>query len=102
MEGWDGHAKIKISNPKLFLCEGTAGTNMEKSLRERRSGDSANWDQAQGEAPGPDTITDAVVYLQTEAKHGCPLRVPTGRSKSQMQILAPTQWSEARDPHGPI
>jgi hypothetical protein len=51
----------------------------------------ANWDQAQGEAPGPDTITDAVVYLQTEAKDGCPLRVPTSRSKSQMQILAPTQ-----------
>ena len=63
---------------------------------------SANWDQVQGEASGPDTITDALVYLHTEAKHGCPLRVPTSRSKSQMQILAPNQWSEARDSHGPI
>jgi hypothetical protein len=71
-------------------------------MRERRSSDSANSDQAQGEVCGPDTITDAVVYLQTESKHGCPTRVPTSRSKSQMQILAPTQWSEARDPHGPI
>jgi hypothetical protein len=51
---------------------------------------------------GPDTISDAVVYLHTEAKPGCPLRGPTCRSKSQMQILALNQWSEARDPQAPI
>ena len=63
---------------------------------------SENWDQEQGEVPGPDTITDAVVYFQTEAKHGCPLQVLTCRSKSQIQILAHNQWSEARDYDGPI
>jgi hypothetical protein len=26
-----------------------------------------NWDLAQGEAPRPDTITDAMVFLQTGA-----------------------------------
>ena len=51
VEGWDGHATVKISDLELFLSEGTAGTKMEKSLRERRSSDSANGDQAQGEAP---------------------------------------------------
>jgi hypothetical protein len=39
VEGWDGHATVKISDLELFLSEGTAGTKMEKSLRERRSSD---------------------------------------------------------------
>jgi len=39
---------------------------MEKSLRERMSTDWPKSDPAQGEAPGPGTVTKAVVCLQTE------------------------------------
>jgi hypothetical protein len=45
-----------------------------------------NWDPAQGEVPMPDTSTDAMVCLQIGTLHGCPLRDPTSREKSQMQI----------------
>jgi hypothetical protein len=48
-----------------------------------------NWDVAEAEATRPNIITDAMVYLQTGAKHGCPLRCPTSIWKGQMQILTP-------------
>jgi hypothetical protein len=56
---------------------------MEKKLKERRSSD-PTWDPSHGVRvgwgwgdPRPDTITDAMMYLQTGAQHGCPPRVPT-------------------------
>jgi hypothetical protein len=39
VEGWDGHPTVKISDPELSLFKRTAGTKMEKRLRERRSSD---------------------------------------------------------------
>ena len=33
------HPTVKSSNPELFLSERTAGKNMEKSLKKRRSSD---------------------------------------------------------------
>jgi hypothetical protein len=48
-----------------------------------------NWGPAQGEAPKPDTITDAMVCLQTGAQHDCTLRGPTSSWESQMQIFTP-------------
>jgi hypothetical protein len=39
VEGWDGHATVKISDPELFFSKGTAGTKMKKSLSERSSSD---------------------------------------------------------------
>ena len=36
--GGTGH-QVRSSDPKLFLSKGTAGTKMEKSMRERRSSD---------------------------------------------------------------
>ena len=53
----------------------------------------STWDPSQGEALRPDTITDAMVWLQIEAWHGCPLRGPTSNWLRQM-ILMPTQWTE--------
>jgi hypothetical protein len=37
-----GILQSKISNPELFLSKRTAGTKMEKSLRERNSNDQSN------------------------------------------------------------
>jgi hypothetical protein len=37
VEGWGCHLTVKDSNPELFLSKRTAGTEMEKRLRERRS-----------------------------------------------------------------
>jgi hypothetical protein len=57
-----------------------------------------NWDPAQGEAPRPDTITDAMVCLQTRAYHDCSPKAPTNSWKSHMQIFTPNQWTEVGDP----
>jgi hypothetical protein len=35
VEGWGCHSIVKSTDPELFLSEGTAGTKMEKRLRER-------------------------------------------------------------------
>ena len=39
VEGWGCHTTVKNSDPELLLSKRTAGTNMEKSLRRRRSSD---------------------------------------------------------------
>jgi hypothetical protein len=67
VEGWGCHPTVKNIVPELFLSKRTAGTKMEKRLRKRRSRTSPNWDPSQGEGSRPDTITDAVMYLQTGA-----------------------------------
>jgi hypothetical protein len=55
----------KMELVELFLSKRTAGTKMKKKLRKRRFSDLPK--SAQGEAPRPDTITDAMVCLQTRA-----------------------------------
>jgi hypothetical protein len=42
---------------------------------------------------GSETLTDTVVYLLIGSWHGSPLRGPTRRLKSQMQIPVPNQWT---------
>jgi hypothetical protein len=42
VEGWGFHPTVKNSDPELFLSKRTAGTKMEKRLRERRSSDQSN------------------------------------------------------------
>jgi hypothetical protein len=39
VEGWVYHPTVKSFDPELFLSEETAGTKMEKDMRERRSTD---------------------------------------------------------------
>jgi hypothetical protein len=39
VKGWGCHPTLKIFDPELFLSERTAGTQMEKSLREMRPSD---------------------------------------------------------------
>jgi hypothetical protein len=65
VEGWGCHSTVKNSDPELFLSKRISETKMEKRLRETVTG--PTWDPSQGEAPRPDTITDAIVCLQTEA-----------------------------------
>jgi hypothetical protein len=35
------------------------------------------WDQAQGDAPRPDTITEAMECSQNQTYHDCPSKGPT-------------------------
>jgi hypothetical protein len=53
----------KISDPEFFLSKRTAGTKMEKRLKERGSNDQPNLGSISGEAPRPDTITDTMGAL---------------------------------------
>ena len=62
VEGWGCHSTVKNSDSDLSLSKRTSGTKMKKRLRERMSSDRPR-DPAQGEAPSPDTITEALMYL---------------------------------------
>jgi hypothetical protein len=67
LEGCSCHPIVKNSDPELFLSKRTAETNMEKRLREEGPMNSPNWAPSHGEAPRSDTITDAMLHLQTGA-----------------------------------
>jgi hypothetical protein len=58
---------------------------------------SQNWDSAQGEAPRPDTITEAMKCSKEGTYHDCPQKDPTSSWTSQMQMFVPNQWTEAAD-----
>jgi hypothetical protein len=60
---------VKISDPALFLPNRTAGTKVEKRLKEKQSNNLPNvgcisWGQGRM-PPRPDTITDAMMCSQT-------------------------------------
>jgi hypothetical protein len=50
---------------------------MEKSLRKGGPVTDPKWDPAQGEAPRPDTITEAMEDSQKGTYHDYPLKDPT-------------------------
>jgi hypothetical protein len=56
------------------------------------------WDSAHGEVPRFDTITGAMECSQKGTYHDWPLKDPTSCWKSQLQLFAPNQWTEAADP----
>ena len=49
-------------------------------------------------APRFDTVTDAMVWLQTGAYPGGPVKSPVSSLNSQMHTIPPKQWTEACDP----
>jgi hypothetical protein len=51
-----------------------------------------------GRVPRPNTISEAMEHSQNGTYHDCPLKDPTSSWKSQMQISAPNQWTEAANP----
>lgn len=63
VEGWGCHPTVKNSDPEFFLSKRTAGTKMEKRMRERGPVTSQNWQPSQGETLRPDCIMDAMVCL---------------------------------------
>jgi hypothetical protein len=65
VEGWGFYPRVKIADPELFLSKRTAGTKMEKRLRE--SVTCQIWDSVQGLAPRPDTVTDVMMFFHTKA-----------------------------------
>lgn len=51
-------------------------------------------DPTHGWASNPDIITDGMLYLQSGAWHGCPLRSSTSNWPRQMQTLTVNHWTE--------
>ena len=76
VEGWGCHPTARNSDPELSLSKGTAGTKLKKSLGKGGPVAGPIWDSAHGEAPGPDTVTDAMVCLRAGAWFGWPLIGP--------------------------
>lgn len=59
------HPTVKSSEPELFLSERTAATEMGWRLREGRFIGRPKLVSSCGETLRPDTVTDAMVCLQT-------------------------------------
>ena len=57
------------------------------------------WDPVQWEVPSPDTITEAMEHPHKGTWHDSTPEDPTNSQKSQMQIFAPNQWTEAANPY---
>ena len=76
VEGQGFHPTVKISELELFPSKRMAGTKNREETEGGGSVTTPSCDPYQGEAPRTDTITDAMVGLQTGPDHGCPFRVP--------------------------
>jgi hypothetical protein len=70
---------------------------MEKRLKKKRFSDWPKLESSSREAPRPETISNAIVCLQAGAYRDSSLTGPTSSWKSQMQIFAPNQRTEAGD-----
>jgi hypothetical protein len=67
---------------------------MERSLRKRR----AKVRSRSRRSPKPDTTTAAIEHSQKGIYHDYTPEDTISRSKSQMQIFAHNQWTEAAGP----
>jgi len=60
----DTYTPSNIFKPELFLFKGNAGERIEQRLKESPSSDRPNLGNIHACTPNPDTITDAILYLQ--------------------------------------
>jgi hypothetical protein len=67
----------------------------ERSLRKEVPATGPKSDQAQWDVPRPDTITEVMECSPKGTFHDCPVKDPKSNCKSQMQIFATIQWTEA-------
>jgi hypothetical protein len=58
---------ISFFKKKMFLSKGNAETKMEQRLKNGHPVTGPPWDPSHAQTPNPDTITDAVLCLQTGA-----------------------------------
>ena len=91
---------VKSSDPELFLSKRTSRTKTEKSLMEMRSSEWIKVGPSLGKGPkalhyywGYEMLTKwGLLWLYPND--------PKSNWKSQVQIFAPNQWTEAADPSG--
>ena len=97
-EGWGCHPTVKTLTHNCSCLKELQGWKWRGAWGKEGPVTGPKWDPAQGEVPRPDTITEAMEHSQKGTYHDCPLKDPTSSWKSQMQIFAPNQWTEAADP----
>ena len=68
MEGWGCNHTVKSSDQNCSCVKELQGRKWRRDWEKGGLVTGSNWDLAQGETPGPYTVTDAVVC--------CPLRGP--------------------------
>jgi hypothetical protein len=85
-EARDHLPMFKIFNPEMFLSIGNAGTKMEGRL-EGRLVTGPTWDPSHISIQNPDTITEAILCVQTQAWQGCPWKRSTNNWLKQSQIF---------------
>jgi hypothetical protein len=86
---------LQNSQPKLLLSE----KKCRDKLKEWWPVTSPTGNSSHRRAPIPDTITDAMLYLQIVALHGCPLRGSTSSWQRQIQTLTAKHWMEIKGPY---
>jgi hypothetical protein len=96
-EEWGGHSTVKILTQNCSCLKELQVWKWIRAWAKEGPATGRKWDPAQGEAPRPDTITEAIECSLKKTYHDYPLKDPSSSWKSQMQIFAPNQCSEASD-----
>lgn len=55
---------------------------------------SPTWESSNAQALNPDTITDAMLYLQTGTQESCPPKGSTSNFLRQIQLHTAKHWTE--------
>jgi hypothetical protein len=89
-EGWGCHPTVTSLTHNCSCLKGLQGWKWTGAWGKVGPEIGPKWDPAQAEVPRSESITEAMEHSQKGTCHGCPLKDPTSRWKSQMQIFAPS------------